>query len=186
MRLESVINKIVQLAVNQEVQPGEHAGGSGHLAEISFSINSVKREQLKIGLDVVTCFYEKEVFTEFTYEPDNPPYRSNHEKVLIVYWCEKTGGSIEDEEKFTHGIIFFIEHYLLQIEQKYGDCRAPIKYPPYFHFISDNTKTIAACFVDVDLGDNETLVFVGDNLEGIIEKMKEIVGERFGNAPIFE
>ncbi|HOP05491.1 MAG TPA: hypothetical protein PL017_13715 [Tenuifilaceae bacterium] len=43
-----------------------------------------------------------------------------------------------------------------------------MKYQPYFHFISVNSKTIAACFVDVDLDDNETLVFVGHNLEGII------------------
>lgn len=78
------IRKLITSWINKEEKPGERAGGSGHLGQLSYRIFSIDDpESLEDGWKV--CFkYEVEVFTEFTYLPDNPPHRYMKEGFLVL------------------------------------------------------------------------------------------------------
>ena len=177
---EELINRVAHVAVEHEVDPGDYAGGSGHLSFVSFSMKSILTKEISKNEIEINCTYQKEILTEFTIEPFNPPYRSEHEKKISLFLCPTPENTISDskfsDEEVKSEVTHFIELYLLKIEQTYGDCRAPIKYPPYYH----NLKNQLLCFIDLDLGENETIVFSSNHTESMLHRMKEVFKVRFG------
>ena len=181
MEIEKFIEKIVNIAVEHEVDPGDHAGGSGHLSYVSFSIKSISHKIIDNNTVDVDCRFEKEVLTEFTVEPYNPPYKYEYAKKIVVYLTTGRFVEMSNRQDLQEKVLQHISDYLFRIEQKFGDCRAPIKFPPYFHFESDNSNNLQhLCFIDVDLGENETIVFVSTQTSAMLERIKQVFGERFG------
>lgn len=63
---------------------GEHAGGSGHLSHTSLhDLKVVSQKNTSLGLEVEYS-YTLVVTTEFTIEPDNPPYEYHRKAKIII------------------------------------------------------------------------------------------------------
>lgn len=181
MVIEKFIEKVANIAVEHDVDPGDHAGGSGHLSYVSFSIKSILHRYIDEYTIEIDCSFEKEILTEFTVEPYNPPYKYEYTKKIKVYLTTGSLVEVSNQQDLQERVLHYISDYLFRIEQKYGDCRAPIKYPPYFHSEPENTNNIHhLSFIDVDLGENETLVFVSHQTTAMLERIKQVLEERFG------
>jgi hypothetical protein len=183
---ERIINNVISLVLNHDVKPGDHAGGSGHLSYVSYTIKEVIKEDVHDNILKIKCLYDTIIVTEFTLEPHNPPYIYNHEKkiMLIEYNNgDKVPSDFPVGGGFERQIIRYVDYYLLRIEQGYGDCRAPVKFPPYFH--SEKREDIVPlyyAFIDVDLGEDETMAFVSTNPSSILTSIKKVFKDRFGFA----
>ncbi len=181
---ERIINNVINLVLDHDVTPGDHAGGSGHLSYVSYSVKEIIKEDVRDNILNIKCLYDTIIVTEFTIEPDNPPYVYNHEKRIMLIECDNAESVTSDDqvgESFEKQIIKYIDYYLLRIEQGYGDCRAPIKFPPYFHSEKlENTRCLYYVFIDMDLGENETLAFVSVNPGSMVPSIRKLFKERFG------
>ena len=187
MKNDQITDKVITLVLDHDVKPGDHAGGSGHLSYVSYSIKDVSKKQIEDNFMEIICLYDKYIVTEFTYEPDNPPYRSSHEKCILLTFCDELDNrrSVKetDSETFRNQINQVIEYYLVQIEQGYGDCRAPVKFPPYYYSeYYMNSGTLYFCFIDVDLGGNETLAFISFEPDSMKKMIKNVFENRFGHS----
>lgn len=78
------IEKIIRKKIESEEKLGTHAGGSGHLNDISYNIDDIQ-EPVKCdeGWEV-TYQYTIVVISEFTVWPDNPPHEHRNAKKIIL------------------------------------------------------------------------------------------------------
>lgn len=75
---------IINAWLESSPESGEKAGGSGHLSYVSFSVDRiVKKEKTEEGW-IVDFEYTQHIETEFTYYPDNPPYKYPFSKRVLV------------------------------------------------------------------------------------------------------
>ncbi len=181
---DRIIKNVINLVLDHDVKPGDHAGGSGHLSYVSYTVKEIIKEEIRDKILNIRCLYDTVIVTEFTIEPDNPPYIYNHEKRIMLIESEDAEGVLSDghvAESFEKQIIRYVDYYLLKIEQGYGDCRVPVKFPPYFHSEKPEDKiTLYYAFIDVDLGEDETLAFVSSNPGSMVPSVKKVFKERFG------
>ena len=78
------IGKLSEKEIDKQVNLGEQAGGSGHLAYVSYRIDDIRISEAQKGY--VQIDYDYTLFTEaeFTCYPDNPPYESSHQNRVLV------------------------------------------------------------------------------------------------------
>jgi hypothetical protein len=82
----------------------------------------------------------------------------------------------KSQEKITR----YVEDFLLKIEWNYGDNRAPIKYPPIFSINKINeTGKLYRCVIQIDLGDDEELLFQSDDPEQLFHLISDDFKQRF-------
>ena len=74
----------VHRQIGKDEKLGDRAGGSGHMSYVDYSIDEIC-DPVETGRGwEVEYKYTVEITTEFTIEPDNPPYRyPKSGKVLI-------------------------------------------------------------------------------------------------------
>lgn len=81
---EEKIREIIWKQIEQDENPGEHVGGSGHLGQIDCWISEIdKLKRVAEGWEI-TYRYKVSITTEFTVYPDNPPYETIYEKTIII------------------------------------------------------------------------------------------------------
>ena len=78
------LEKVIAEKIESEEQLGEQSGGSGHLGYVDFIIDRIDEPVPTEKGYSVTYSYTLIVTTEFTYEPDNPPYRYPVTKTLVI------------------------------------------------------------------------------------------------------
>ena len=78
------IRKIVWKQIEEDVSPGEHVGGSGHLGHVGCNIDGVDEPRKVPEGWEITYRYTVSVTTEFTIFPDNPPTENGYEKTIVV------------------------------------------------------------------------------------------------------
>jgi hypothetical protein len=78
------IEKLVREKIEREEKPGESAGGSGHLGNVDYRIESIEKPVPVKGGFRIKYRYTRIITTEFTFEPDNPPYQVPLEGCLII------------------------------------------------------------------------------------------------------
>jgi hypothetical protein len=85
---ESKIREIIKEKINQDEDLGDQVGGSGHLGNVSYEIDSISEpEEVKTDTGdgwKISYVYSLIVVTEFTYYPDNPPREFSYRKTVII------------------------------------------------------------------------------------------------------
>jgi len=79
-------------------------------------------------------------------------------------------------------ILGFLVTFLHQIEWRYGENRAPIKYPPDFSIVINQDGSHSyVCMIETDFGEPEERIhFSSDSVDGLIEGVKLGLIGRFG------
>jgi hypothetical protein len=92
--------EIVTRTIEHDEQLGEQAGGSGHLAEVSYEIDEIAApvEVVDEGrtLFEIAYAYTLITVTEFTIYPDNPPHESSYRKSIVV---DEEGTIVEESAR---------------------------------------------------------------------------------------
>jgi len=84
MLTKEQIETAVHGQIEKDEKLGDQAGGSGHLSYVDYTIDQISEPMDKDGGWEVEYSYTVVITTEFTIEPDNPPYRyPKSGKVLI-------------------------------------------------------------------------------------------------------
>ena len=84
MLTKEQIETAVHNQIVKDEELGDQAGGSGHMSYVGYSLEEVSEPLDKDGDWEVEYRYTVIVTTEFTIEPDNPPYKyPKSGKVLI-------------------------------------------------------------------------------------------------------
>ena len=78
------LEKIIRSAIESEEKLGEQSGGSGHMGYVDYNIDKIDEPVLTEEGYSVSYSYTLIITTEFTYEPDNPPYRVPVSKTLLI------------------------------------------------------------------------------------------------------
>lgn len=78
------IETIIRRQIEKIEKLGDQGSASGHLSNVSYELNDFSLEEMEDGLIRVGYSYTTYVETEFTYDPDNPPYEYPHERVMII------------------------------------------------------------------------------------------------------
>lgn len=154
---EAIIRKKIDL----DEETGEQAGGSGHVSEVASHLDYISLKTDETGLVEAIYFYTLIVCSEFTMHPSNPPKVYRYRKTI---WINPGKGILRESEKIHYSldelppeiawpmvqdeILQFIEKFLFIIEWKYGDCRAPFRYPPEFAVENDQEGSPQyVCFI---------------------------------------
>ncbi|MBN1926460.1 MAG: hypothetical protein JW798_11550 [Prolixibacteraceae bacterium] len=179
----------IKEAIEKEHKTGMQAGGSGHMGFVSYTLNDFKVSFLNDNTKEITFQYTIYVETEFTYEPDNPPYSYPYCKKIHLNSKNQAIGKpeealmnettewIETKKK----IVDSIQKKLLRIEWGYGDNRAPVKFPPRFIETEEPDQKCYVCLIEPDFGDDEPPLIIKSNSPGRLnEKILETLKERFG------
>lgn len=160
MLRHSLADKLAEYIVVKNEIEGMHAGGSGHVADVSLSVECIIQEESESAQTNLSIAYRKTVVTEFTCLPDNPPYESLYR---ISVNTDQQGNVLKEGEKeyisemdlwemVKKSIASMAEYILLKIECCYGSNRAPFRYPPIFLY-SDEKEPPAqySCVFESDL-----------------------------------
>ena len=81
------IEQLIREKIERQEKPGEYTGGSGHLGSVDYQLESVEPPVLTGEGYRINYRYTRIITTEFTYEPDNPPYRILVEGYIIIDEC---------------------------------------------------------------------------------------------------
>lgn len=200
MFTEEELKSFLDRKIKSDEDIGEHAGGSGHLSDVGYELKDYSSKELSESKLEIIYQYIVYVTTEFTYYPDNPPYEYPHKKKLIVdnemkilseeelhsdYTSNRSEAEDLDVIEFEwvtaqDDIKKYIEELLTRIEWKYGDNRAPIKYPPTFGTeVDSENKQKYKCIIGVENGDDEKLVFKSENPLNLVDQVKRDLGNRY-------
>ena len=189
--------EIIKKKIESDEKLGEHSGGSGHLGYVSYQLMDFISKEIPGDKTQIQYNYSTFVETEFTYEPDNPAYEYKHSKIIIV---DKNKVILSEEEVFEENdsvspsytdeewhqaqdeILIYVENFLTQIEWKYGENRAPIKYPPdFYELFSEEHGIDYCCMIEEDFGSDEKLYFKSDNPFHLLDQIKDEFGKRFAS-----
>jgi hypothetical protein len=84
MLTKEQIEEAVHRQIESDEKPGDQAGGSGHMGYVDYTVDEIGEPvEMDNGWEV-SYRYTIEVTTEFTIEPDNPPYRYPKEGKVII------------------------------------------------------------------------------------------------------
>jgi hypothetical protein len=83
---------------------GEKSGGSGHLSYNSYNLEEIYPPVQKGNKWEVTFKYSIFTETEFTIEPDNPPYKKTYQKTIFI--DEKYEKIKENDKKLIYDSLF--------------------------------------------------------------------------------
>ena len=197
------IEEIIKGKIELDEKLGEQAGGSGHLSYVTYQINDFSFKEQPPDKIEISYKYSLYVETEFTYYPDNPPYESTYSKIIVIdqnkniieekadYNTEKIGSedfySDKDWEAVQKDILEYIEQFLARIEWRYGEGRAPIKYPPEFYeLLSEDIKIEYHCTIELDFCEDEKLYYSSTNPYDLPGKIKEDFTSRFPSEAAIE
>ncbi len=78
------LEKMIIEKIESEEKLGEQSGGSGHMGFVDYTIDNIDEPVLTEEGYSVSYNYTLIITTEFTYEPDNPPYRVPVSKSLLI------------------------------------------------------------------------------------------------------
>ena len=81
---KSDIEKLVDEKIRKDEKPGDRAGGSGHLSWVDYVVDRIDGPVRTEEGYRVDYKYTLIISTEFTYEPDNPPYQEPKSGSLII------------------------------------------------------------------------------------------------------
>ena len=177
------LEKVISDNIIKDENLGERAGGSGHLSSVSYKIERFSSEEIENGKWKIDFTYSLITESEFTYYPDNPPYTTYFKNTIIINSeteITEDGGKKEDSEfleiqweKATEEINNYLVNLLHKIEWKYGDNRAPIKFPPIFEINLLDPFNQFVCKIEADLTDNEEYYsFTANTPQYLIDKIK--------------
>ncbi|MBU1099110.1 MAG: hypothetical protein KKA84_01810 [Bacteroidetes bacterium] len=188
MITEEEIEAIVKSKIERDEKLGEQSGGSGHFGYVSYKLNEIKTNVLPGDQLQIDYHYTTYIETEFTYEPDNPAYEYPHHISIIVNGEKEIIGEKEvfeesentqylytdqDWEKAKMDVMNYVESFLAKIEWRYGDNRAPIKYPPeLYELVSDEFEMEYGCMIEMDLGEDEKIYFKSGNPFELLNQIK--------------
>ena len=82
MLTQSQIKKIIQQQISKEHKLG--TTGKEHLAYTTYIINKITTQKTNTSQIQITYQYTISIETEFTTEPDNPPYTYTYEKTITL------------------------------------------------------------------------------------------------------
>ena len=189
------VEEIIKKKIESDEKLGEQSGGSGHLCYVSYRLKDFLSKDLPDNQVQIHYKYSIFVETEFTYEPDNPAYEYKHSKIIVVdknknifseeeifEESESHSPAYSDEEwhKAQNEILEYVESFLAKIEWRYGDNRAPIKYPPdFYELLSEDHGLDYCCMIEEDPGDDEKMYFKSENPFKILSQIKEEFDKRF-------
>lgn len=74
MITDKKVEELIAAQIRNREKLGNQAGGSGHMAHVSYRIDEIRQGILVSGITEITYYYTLIVETEFTCYPDNPPY----------------------------------------------------------------------------------------------------------------
>ncbi|MBU0476165.1 MAG: hypothetical protein KKF62_18620 [Bacteroidetes bacterium] len=189
------IEELVKAKIESDEKLGEQTAGSGHLSYVSYKLMDFSSKEMPDNNLQIDYNYSTFVETEFTYEPDNPPYEYNHKKRIFITSekviikeeeifekseSEPTECTKEDWDKVKEEIMKYIEIFLAKIEWNYGENRAPIKYPPeLYELFSEEIGIEYCCKIEMDLGGDEKLYFKSENPFELLTEIKTEFMKRF-------
>jgi hypothetical protein len=75
---------IIRSRIESAEKLGEQSGGSGHMGYVDYNIDKIEEPVLTDEGYTVSYSYTLIISTEFTYEPDNPPYRVPVSKSMLI------------------------------------------------------------------------------------------------------
>jgi len=78
------LEKMIRSTIESEEKLGEQSSGSGHMGYIDYDIDKIGEPVLTEEGYAVSYSYTLIITTEFTYEPDNPPYRVPVSKSMLI------------------------------------------------------------------------------------------------------
>ena len=78
------LEQIIREKIETEEKLGEQSGGSGHMGNVHYEIDKIEEPVLTDRGYSVKYSYTLVITTEFTYEPDNPPYRVPTSKTVLI------------------------------------------------------------------------------------------------------
>ena len=90
------LEKTIRSIIESEENLGEQAGGSGHLSNVSYTIDRIGTPFHDEENWSVLVVYTIVVETEFTVYPDRPPYERTYARTIIV---DKEGNVVDKGKK---------------------------------------------------------------------------------------
>jgi len=85
-------------------------------------------------------------------------------------------------ESICEKILDSLDYYLVVIEQRYGDCRAPFAWPPVFHVRRRLFgRPVYRCEIPMD-NDLPSFIIESENPQDLPDKVNRAVRGRFGNV----
>ena len=81
---ENEIIHLIRSKIEADEKLGEFAGGSGHLSDISYTLDEISEPEKSGEGTIVRYKYTISITTEFTVYPDNPPYEYKKEGEIVL------------------------------------------------------------------------------------------------------
>jgi hypothetical protein len=193
MTTRQEIESIIRKHIESKEKLGHHGSTSGHMSHTGYSLDEYSFEEIEDAKIRVKYSYTTVVETEFTYYPDNPPYEYYHEMEMLL---DKDMNILSDkvletntnfdidlptDEDMLFEVKYYLEQVLANIEWKYGDNRAPFKYPPELKVIDDEKGVSSyVCIIETDFGDDdEKISYTAGSPEALLAKVKKDIPRRF-------
>ena len=186
------IKTIIEGLILRDEKMGEQAAGSGHLAYKDFSINDIQILCQEAGGPTRVIYdYTLSTVSEFTVYPDNPPFEERFRKEILLNsageiiseskkeYLDAGNSPIFDGWEMVKGeILNLVELFLLKIEWRYGDNRAPLFYPPEFNILTDPSGSVRyQCFITRDGNGDDPLIIETENMGDLPDYVRKFLGE---------
>ena len=178
--VESMARKVIE----NDIHPGEQAGGSGHLADVGYTIDHLEWKEGTEKTEV-RVFFTVSIITEFTIMPDNPPYDYRYKKDFYLT-SKKDISDVKEKEPYLISelpeniswpiiqleISRNLEKILNKIEWKYGENSALFKFSHAYRIETGPAgETAYYCIIDTGIADKEPLVISSNKPYDLIEKI---------------
>ncbi|NQU88779.1 MAG: hypothetical protein HQ541_23800 [Mariniphaga sp.] len=181
--------EIVKTKIETDHKIGNQSGRSGHMSYVSYILHDLKIHTAKNENKQITYWYTIYVETEFTYEPDNPPYKYNYCKMFTLTEnkdiIENPYSNIENtvSQKWIETkkqITEMIKNALDKVEWGYGNNRTPIKFPPRFIELTQTTSDQYLCLIESGLNENKLPIIIESNtIEGLYSNVLDALKKKY-------
>jgi hypothetical protein len=79
-------------------------------------------------------------------------------------------------------ILEYLDDYLFKVEWRYGDCRAPFKYPPKIHEeAKPGGGIVYVCEIGDDTGTDEIFTITAESGDSLLESVRREISSRYGS-----
>jgi len=181
--------EFVEAKIEKDHKMGHQAGGSGHMGYVIYTLRDLRICPGKDGGKQITYWYTIFVETEFTYEPDNPPYEYNYCKKITVTEnntvidesCTMEDCVIPEEwAAAKRKVIAMLRDKLLKSGREDGRSRVPVKFPPLFIEWRGSKSNYYICVLEPDRNKTESPIVVkSGHPEKLPSCVSEILKEKF-------
>ncbi|MBN2775977.1 MAG: hypothetical protein JXR31_17105 [Prolixibacteraceae bacterium] len=163
------VNQIVKKQIETEHRLGEQAGGSGHLSYVSYRLGNLKIEIKAKREKLVTYWYTLFIESEFTVEPDNPPYEYNYcrsfkivDRVQITEPVECKSGTADIPE-WARAKQEIGNRLKTRYDSEWDNGIRPLSFdlPPQFIELIQKNSDFYICLLNVGDGNVPTLIKSG-------------------------